>query len=459
MTPVLGSKKEILANMRFINSMLLFTLLVLLSVPSWAGVTLLGSNSYAEGGTSGSTLIMGIGCIPGNLLRVTFADRVGGPIPTIADSKNNSWKLLAGPTTNTVRKTEWYAVVTRGGLLSIKISFTVSKASRAAVVAVFDGTSTSPLDANPADSTGNTSPFNAPSSGLLAQANEVVTGGFALAGSTDDTIATSPDTSLLSIRSNSITRVDSASGSGGGDSLSTTVVTGALTTLVGDLIVLVGADQIGEGSFTLTDSLGNTVNSLNGGTNGVRMTAAYIVVAPGKSGPTIYTGTFSSSSKYRSLLAVQYRGLTATPLDVNPAAGNTNTTAPSSPSSGTLAQQKELVVSMYAEKGNDSWNANSNMNRMDQKLSGGNMTIGVGAVIGTQMVQSTTPSTESIACGTPFLGVSGIASFKGLPSEESIAAMTYHIVSSTTAVAPQITDTANRASVMGTSTFKAASVP
>jgi len=94
---------------------------------------------------------------------------------------------------------------------------------------------------------------------------------------------------------------------------------------------------------------------------------------------------------------------------------------------------------------------------LDQILSGGDMTSGVGAVIGTQMVRSTTAFTESIACGTPFLGVSGIASFKGVPSVESIAAMTYRIVNSTSTVAPQITDTANRAGVMGTATFKAAS--
>lgn len=439
--------------MRFIS----LILLVLVSVQSWAGITFFTSNSYAEGGTSGTALPVAIGCSVGNLVRVTFADRVGGSTPTIADTGSNSWILLAGPTTSTVRKTEWYSVITHGGVLTIRIMFDASTSSRAAVVAVFSGTSSSPLDANPTDGTGSTSPFNAPSSGTLAQANEVVTGGFALAGSTDDTIATSTETAVVSAGSNSIVRVGFASGSGGGDSAATTVVTGALTTSVGDLIVLVGADQIGAGSFTITDSLGNTVNPLNASTNAVRMTPAYIVVAPGKSGSTTYTGTFSSSSKYRALLAVQYRGLTATPFDVNPANSNTSGRTPYSPSSGTLAQQKELVVGLFAEKGNDSWNANSNMQRLDQILSGGDMTTGVGAVIGTRMVSSTTAFTESIACGTPFLGVSGIASFKGVPSVESIAAMTYRIVGSTAAVAPQITDTANRAGVMGTSTFKAAS--
>jgi len=439
--------------MRFIS---LF-LLVLMSVQSWAGITFFTSNSYAEGGTSGTALPVAIACSAGNLVRVTFADRVGGSVPTIADTKGNSWKLLAGPTTSGVRKTEWYSVITRGGLLTIRIMFDKSTNSRAAVIAVFTGTSSSPLDANPADRTGSASPFNATSSGTLAEANEVVTGGFALEGSTDDTIATSTENGVVSAASNSIARVSSTSGTGGGDSAATMVVTGALTTEVGDLIVLVGADQIGTGSFTITDSLGNTVNPLNGATNAVRMTAAYIVVAPGKSGSTTYTGTFSSSNKYRALLAVQYRGLAITPLDVNPAISNTSGTTPVSPSSGTLAQQKELVVGLFAEKGNDSWNAKSNMQKFDQVLSGGDMTTGVGAVIGTQMVRSTTAFTESIACGTPFLGVSGIASFKGVPSVESIAAMTYRIVGSTAAVAPQITDTANRAAVMGTSTFKAAS--
>ena len=386
-------------------------------------------------------------------------DWVGGSTPTIADSKNNSWKLLAGPTTNTVRKTEWYSVITHGGLLTIRISFNASTGSRAAVVAVFSGTSSSPLDANPTDGTGNTTPFQAPSSGALAQANELVTGGFALAGSTDDTIATSTENGVVSIGSNSIVRVNAASGEGGGDSPATTVVTGALTTSVGDLIVLVGSDQIGEGSFTITDSLGNTVNPLNGATNGARLTAAYIVIAPGKSGTTTYTGTFSASSKYRALLAVQFRGLTATPFDVNPPTNNTHTNLPESPSSGTLSQQKELVVGLFAEKGNDSWNGISNVRTFNQILSGGDMTTGVGAVIGAQMVNSTKAFTESIACGTPFLGVSGIVSFKGAPSVESVAAMTYRIVNSNAAVTPQITDTGDRAAVMGTSTFKAASEP
>lgn len=439
--------------MRFIS----LILLVLVSVQSWAGITFFASSSYAEGGTSSTALAVAIACSVGSLVRVTFADRVGGSTPTIADSKGNSWKLLAGPTTNTVRKTEWYSVITHGGVLTIRITFNASTSSRAAVVAVFSGTSSSPLDANPTDGTGSTTPFIAPSSGTLAQTNEVVTGGFALAGSTDDTIATSTENGLVSIGSNSIVRVGSTSGSGGGDIAATTLVTGALTTSVGDLIVLVGADQIGTGSFTITDSLGNSVNPLKGSTNAVRMTPAYIVVAPGKSGSTTYTGTFSSSSKYRALLAVQYRGLTTTPLDVNPAISDTSGNIPYTPSSGTLAQQKELVVGLFAEKGNDSWNAHSNMQKLDQILSGGDMTSGVGAVIGTQMVRSTAAFTESIACGTPFLGVSGIASFKGVPSVESIAAMTYRIVNSTSTVAPQITDTANRAGVMGTATFKAAS--
>lgn len=425
-----------------------------MSVPSSATVKFFTSGSYAEGGKTGAALSVAIGCSVGNLVRVTFADRVGGPAPTIADTKGNSWMLLGGPTTNTVRKTEWYSIITNGGLLSIRVSFNNSSNSRAAVVAVFSGTSATPLDANPADTTGKTSPFNAPSSGTLAQGDEVVTGGFALAGSTDDTIATSTENGVVSIGSNSIVRVSSASGSGGGDAPAATVVTGTLTTEVGDLIVLVGADQIGAGSFTITDSLGNIVHPLQSATNAVRMTAGYIVVAPGKSGTTTYSGTFSATSKYRALIAVQYRGLTATPLDVNPAIANTSGHAPATPSSGTLAQQKELVVGLFAEKGDDSWNPNGNMQRLDQVLSGGDMEIGVGAVIGTQMVRSTTGFSESIACGTPFLGVSGIASFKGAPSVESVAAMTYRIVNSTTAVAPQITDTANREAVMGTSTFK-----
>ncbi len=440
--------------MKFRSLAVLLLLSGFVSVDGSAKVTFFSSNSYAEGGTASTALAVAIGCAPGNLVRVTFADRVGGPTPTIADTKGNTWKLLAGPTTNTVRKTEWYSTITHGGLLSIRIGFNESANSRAAVVAVFSGASDSPLDANPADVMGNSSPFVAPSSGSLAQAGEVVTGGFALAGSTDDTIETSTEKGAVSVGSNSIVRVNSASGSGGGDNPATSVVTGTLDTQAGDLIVLVGADQIGEGSFTIADSRGNAVNALKGGTNAVRMTAGYIVVAPGKTGPTTYTGTFSSTGKYRALVATQYRGLTATPLDVNPETVSTSGHAPESAMSGTLGQQKELVVGLFAEKGNDSWNPNGNMQRLDQVLSGGNMEIGVGAVIGTQMVRSTKSFKESIACGTPFLGVGGIVSFKGIPSVESVAAMTYRIVDSTEAVAPAITDTGDRAGVMGTSTFK-----
>jgi len=446
---------EAYPDMRFMRSISLI-LFVLVSVQSWAGVTLFASGTFAEGGSSSGALTLAVGCAAGNLVRVTFADRVGGSPPRIDDSKHNTWTLLSGPTTNTVRKTEWYSVISKGGLLTIRINFDQSTGSRAAVAAVFNGTDASPLDANLKDVTGRTSPFNAPSSGKLAQANELVTSGFALAGSTDDTIATSTENGVLSIGSNSIVRVAAASGKGGGDSPATTVVTSVLTTEVGDLVVLLGSDQIGEGTFTITDSRGNTVNPLNSGTNTVRMTAGYIVVAPGKSGSTTYTGTFSSTSKYRVLLAVQYRGLTATPLDVNPATNDTSTNVPVSPSTGTLAQQKELVVGLFAEKGDDSWNGNSNTQGTDQVLSGGDMTIGVGAVIGTKTVRSTAAFTQSIACGTTFLGVSGIASFKGAPSLESVAAMTYRVVNSTSAVSPQITDTGNREAVMGTSTFKAA---
>jgi len=191
---------------------------------------------------------------------------------------------------------------------------------------------------------------------------------------------------------------------------------------------------------------------------GAHMTAAYIVVAPGKNGTTTYTGTFSATSNYRALLAVQYRGLTANPLDVNPASKSTvQTRNPESPSTGTLGQQQELVLGLFAEKGNDNWGPGPNISIRDQALSGGTMETGVGAVITTRIVSDSAPVTESIYCGTTFDGVSGIASFKGAAAEETVAALTYRIVNSTDAVAPQITISGSRSAVMGTSTFKAGS--
>ncbi len=131
---------------------------------------------------------------------VVFSDLVGGSTPTISDGLGNSWSALAGGTNGSMRLTAWHSHITHAGAPVITISHTTSSAARAGTLVVMRGMTASPVDQNPAANTSaNASPYLGPSSGTLAQTNEIVLGYYALNGPIGDNInATNPDTRATS---------------------------------------------------------------------------------------------------------------------------------------------------------------------------------------------------------------------------------------------------------------------
>lgn len=134
----------------------------------------------------------------GQELVAVFADLVGGTAPTISSSPTCSWNALTGGTNGSMRMSAWNCTVTTGGAFTVTFTHDSSSAARAGSVVVLRGLTASPLDANPAVATDNTSPYDAPSSGTLAQATEIVLGYFALNGPTvysyNGTVAFATDT-------------------------------------------------------------------------------------------------------------------------------------------------------------------------------------------------------------------------------------------------------------------------
>ncbi len=159
-----------------------------------------GSGAANSSGTVAST--GNVNAAVGDYIIVAVADQMGGPAPTISDVSSNTYTALSGPTTNTVRASKWYSKVTNPLAGSISAVFTSANASRAIVAAVWDGAlfSATPLDTNVTNANDSTTPFNCPTSGTLAQANEMVVGFTFSAGNTDFT-ATAPNLLAVSVAS------------------------------------------------------------------------------------------------------------------------------------------------------------------------------------------------------------------------------------------------------------------
>lgn len=153
----------------------------------------LSAHANNTGAAVGTTMTLGpIAVTAGQLMVVAFADRVGGGTPTIADNLDgNAWTTL-GPTTSTVRLTSYYKVATTTGNLTATLTFTSSSAKRAGAIGSFTFTSGYVIDTHPADNTDATTPFDCPSSGVLAQASEIVFGSRANA-TTGTLAATAPN--------------------------------------------------------------------------------------------------------------------------------------------------------------------------------------------------------------------------------------------------------------------------
>lgn len=149
-----------------------------------------------NGKATGTTLTLGVAVVvAGDVAVVAFADLVGGSNPTIADNLGNTWTPLSGPTTNGVRASKWYSAITNAGSMTVTITFGSSAAGRGGVMAVWGSNFVGALDKNATNANDSTTPYDCPTSGTLAQADELVIG-FAFVNGPDTNVAaaTSPDT-------------------------------------------------------------------------------------------------------------------------------------------------------------------------------------------------------------------------------------------------------------------------
>ncbi len=158
---------------------------------------LLGAN-VNTGKTTGTTLAIALTSFAiyrGNLIVVCLCHNALTSI-TIADNLSNTWTALSGPTTNTITMQKWYSLITNGSAsgLTVTITFASSANARAGGALVFSGIDNAALDTNATNVNDSTSPYDCPTTGTLAVADETVCGFGALAGAGTDTIAaTSPD--------------------------------------------------------------------------------------------------------------------------------------------------------------------------------------------------------------------------------------------------------------------------
>lgn len=161
-----------------------------------AAPKLTGSSAFNATGTTVTASFSGT-VNAGDIVVFAVADQMTSTVTiTVSDSVGgNTWTQLSGPTTNTIRASKWYCIVTNGGVnFTVTATFTSQNASRAAVGCVWDSHSfaATPLDKNVTNANDSTTPFTCPLSGVLAQANEIVLGFTFSAGNTVFT-ATSPN--------------------------------------------------------------------------------------------------------------------------------------------------------------------------------------------------------------------------------------------------------------------------
>lgn len=130
----------------------------------------------------------------GDLVFVTMSQQTNLTASSCTDNLGNTYSAVnAGTDAGTVSIRSFYARVTIGGTLTqVNVAATASTNDASVVADVIEGPFlTSPLDANPANTTDGTTPFTCPATGTLAQASEVVMAAIAIAGN-QTVAATSP---------------------------------------------------------------------------------------------------------------------------------------------------------------------------------------------------------------------------------------------------------------------------
>jgi hypothetical protein len=130
-----------------------------------------------------------------DLIFVCFSQQTALTATTVTDNLGNTYTAVnAGTDAGTATIRCYFSRVTAAGTLTqISVAATASANDASAVGSVIEGPFVaSPLDANPANTTDGTTPFDCPPTGTLAQTNEVVMAAIAVA-SAQTVAATSPD--------------------------------------------------------------------------------------------------------------------------------------------------------------------------------------------------------------------------------------------------------------------------
>jgi hypothetical protein len=171
-----------------------------------------GSGTSAAAGTT-ITATLSAAVVAGDLVVIVLADQMTSTTtPTISDSAGgNTWTSIR-TSTNTVRQSAFYCVVTNGAsALVITATFTSQTASRSLAACAWDNTffGASPLDVNPVNATDSVTPFTCPLTGTLAQTSELVLSFVSSAGVTGFT-ATSPNLLGISVPSAGTTTAGSS---------------------------------------------------------------------------------------------------------------------------------------------------------------------------------------------------------------------------------------------------------
>ncbi len=187
-------------------------------------------------------------------------------------------------------------------------------------------------------------------------------------------------------------------------------------------LVAVFADRIGGTAPTIASSPSCTWSALTGGTNsGLRLSAWHCTVVTG--GPITLTATHDSSTAARALTLVTLRGLTASPLDKNPATTNSTGTTFNGTASGTLSTSTQIVLGYYALNGplGDSINEGAGWEK-----------------------------------SYAYSLVQGMTAFNGTNtgSADAFVGVVYKAVDTNATIQPQLTDGTSRDGISGTVTFK-----
>ncbi len=216
----------------------------------------------------------------------------------------------------------------------------------------------------------------------------------------------------------------------------------------GQDVIAVFADLVGGSTPTIDDSLGNTWSSpLAGGTNGSqRLTIWHSKITNG--GQIAVTFHFGSSAAARAGTIVVMQGLTATPIDQNPATANaTGATTFDAPTVGgaggsALAQSNEIILGYYALNGPTVYNHSGNVDNFEN-----------------DPIRVSAPDAMTVACkpcdGSYTMGINGTTG--STDTSNTTVAVSYRAVTSTGAATPRITDATSRNAVMGSITFKVTS--